>query len=48
MLTTVEGVYRAGKIELTETPKGVAEAPVLVTFLPEKGHTRSAQALYGI
>jgi hypothetical protein len=34
MLRTIEGVYREGKIELTERPDGVGEeAPVLVTFL---------------
>ena len=33
MLTTVEGIYRDGKIELTETPPGVSEGRVLVTFL---------------
>jgi len=34
MLRTIEGVYRKGKIELTERPDGVGEAvPVLVTFL---------------
>ncbi len=33
MLTTVEGVYKDGKIELTETPADTAESRVLVTFL---------------
>jgi hypothetical protein len=35
MMTAVKGVYRNGKIELTENP-GVAEdgSPVIVTFLP--------------
>lgn len=33
-LTTVEGVYRAGKVELTEQPPGqMEEARVLVTFI---------------
>jgi hypothetical protein len=32
---TVQGVYRDGKIELSERPEHVDEAaPVLVTFLP--------------
>jgi hypothetical protein len=35
MLTTVEGVYRKGKIELVETPAAVNDARVLVTFLSE-------------
>ena len=35
MLTTIEGVYRGGKIELSETPREVREGtPVIVTFLP--------------
>ena len=34
MLTTVEGVYRGGKIELAEVPGGVRdETRVIVTFL---------------
>ena len=35
MLTTVQGVFRNGKVELTEpVPEGVS-GPVIVTFLPE-------------
>ena len=34
MLTTIRGIYRDGKIELTEIPFNVrAETPVVVTFL---------------
>ena len=34
MLASVEGVYRDGKIELTEVPTAIAEdTPVIVTFL---------------
>ena len=33
MLTTVEGIYKDGKVELTEAPKDVQVARVLVTFL---------------
>ena len=34
MLTTIQGVYRSGKIELTEIPVNVREeTPVIVTFL---------------
>jgi hypothetical protein len=32
---TIEGVFRNGKIELAETPLGVDEARVIVTFLPD-------------
>lgn len=34
MSTTIEGTYRNGKIELSETPQDVSEGtPVVVTFL---------------
>ena len=33
--TTIEGIYRDGKVELSETPSDVCEGtPVIVTFLP--------------
>ncbi len=34
MLQTVEGRFKDGKVHLDETPTGMAEARVLVTFLP--------------
>ena len=33
MIRAVEGIYRNGKVELTETPPQVEEARVVVTFL---------------
>lgn len=33
MLTTIEGTYRDGQITLQETPEGVTDGKVLVTFL---------------
>jgi hypothetical protein len=34
MMTSVQGVYREGKIELTEPPANVSDGtPVIVTFL---------------
>lgn len=34
MLTTIQGTYRAGKIELVEVPPGIPEdTPVIITFL---------------
>jgi len=36
MLLTVEGTYKDGKVELAETPTGVKQARVLVTFLAPK------------
>lgn len=32
---TVEGIYRDGKVELLETPNGLDETRVIVTFLAE-------------
>lgn len=35
MLTTIEGMFRGGKIELLELPCNIHEdTPVIVTFLP--------------
>ena len=31
---TIEGVFRNGKVELSETPVDLEEARVIVTFLP--------------
>ena len=37
MLTTIEGVYRNGKIEFSNTPRDVCDGtPVIVTFLPSQ------------
>jgi hypothetical protein len=49
MLTTVEGIYKNGSVELAEKPEGVREARVLVTFLsPETSPAaKSFQTLYG-
>ncbi len=33
MLFTIEGTFKEGKVELSETPQGLREAKVLVTFL---------------
>jgi hypothetical protein len=33
MLTAVEGYYKDGKVELAETPVGIKEAKVIVTFV---------------
>jgi hypothetical protein len=38
MVTTIEGVYRQGRVELAEQPTGIKESRVLVTFLPETGN----------
>jgi hypothetical protein len=33
MLQAIEGVYRNGRIELTEIPEGIAEGQMVMTFL---------------
>lgn len=35
MLTTIEGVYADGKVQLQEEPRGIERARVIVTFLRE-------------
>lgn len=39
MLRTIEGIYKNGKIELSETPTGITESSVFVTFLETKPTT---------
>jgi len=39
MLRTIEGIYKNGKIELAETPQGITESRVFVTFLDTKPTT---------
>ncbi|MFW9257832.1 hypothetical protein [Nostoc sp. CALU 546] len=36
MLKTIQGIYKNGKIELAETPEGITESLVFVTFLGTK------------
>ncbi|MUG98240.1 hypothetical protein F7734_40405 [Scytonema sp. UIC 10036] len=36
MLQSIKGVYKHGKVELTELPSDVSESPVIVTFLESK------------
>jgi hypothetical protein len=45
MLTTVEGTYQDGEITLQETPKGVKNGKVLVTFLNESGSKPAHQQM---
>ncbi len=33
MLQTIEGIYRNGQIELSETPESISQAKVIVTFV---------------
>jgi hypothetical protein len=48
MITTIEGVYKKGQINLFEMPIGVDESPVLVTFLPSpKSKQAPCRMVYG-
>lgn len=48
MITTVEGIYKQGKIELFDLPIGVHESRVLITFLPKAiAPMMSRQMVYG-
>jgi hypothetical protein len=37
MLQSIEGIYKDGKVELTEMPSGINTARVIVTFLSTTG-----------
>ncbi|HLO83896.1 MAG TPA: hypothetical protein VK203_02620 [Nostocaceae cyanobacterium] len=39
MSQTIQGIYKNGKIELSEIPQGITESIVLVTFLETKPQT---------
>lgn len=42
---TIEGVFRNGMIELSETPLDVDETRVIVTFLPESAINLSGRGI---
>lgn len=46
MLKTVEGVYKQGKIMLSEIPSDIVESPVIVTFLEVKSPEVTPQKMY--
>jgi hypothetical protein len=48
MLTTVEGVYEDGQVELNEQPRGVRKAKVLVTFLDDQEESTSQMMELGV
>ena len=48
MLLTIEGTFKNGKVELSETPQGLGEARVLVTFLgPTEARQREQMMRFG-
>ncbi len=46
MLKAVEGVYKRGKIELSEVPSDIVESKVIVTFLEAKSPENTPQIMY--
>ncbi|MBO3461913.1 hypothetical protein G7B40_031595 [Aetokthonos hydrillicola Thurmond2011] len=46
MLKTVEGVYKEGKVMLSEVPSGIVESPVIVTFLEAKSPEVTPKKMY--
>ena len=47
MLLTAKGIYRDGKVEVSEKPAGVKQADVLVTFLVSEGIESRQRMIYG-
>ncbi|MDF5722884.1 MAG: hypothetical protein PUP91_20895 [Rhizonema sp. PD37] len=45
MLQSIEGVYKNGKIELSELPSDVSESRVIVTFLEQKKNKQKRQII---
>lgn len=49
MLQAIQGTYRNGKIELSETPQGITESEVVVTFLtPQTASTTNHLMSFGM
>ncbi|MEO1763705.1 MAG: hypothetical protein AAFR83_17455 [Cyanobacteria bacterium J06629_18] len=45
MLKSVEGIYKNGKIELSELPSDVKQSRVIVTFLESESVEHSSQMI---
>ncbi|MDZ8223529.1 hypothetical protein [Nostoc sp. ChiVER01] len=49
MLQFIEGVYKNGKIQLSELPSHVSESRVIVTFLePKKSQSQKQRIQFGM
>ncbi|KAB8316568.1 hypothetical protein SD81_025655 [Tolypothrix campylonemoides VB511288] len=48
MLQSIEGVYKHGKIELSELPSDVSESRVIVTFLEKKTQAQKQIMRFGM
>jgi hypothetical protein len=47
MMKSVAGIYRDGKVELLESPEGLEETRVIVTFLPAANELNDKPRLTG-
>lgn len=45
MLQAIEGIYKDGKVELTERPQGISEGRVIVTFLSAHTSSKTTQLM---
>lgn len=45
MLQSIEGIYRDGKVELTELPSDVLESRVIVTFVEPRNPLQHSQIM---
>ncbi|MBF2004317.1 MAG: hypothetical protein IGS49_02260 [Chlorogloeopsis fritschii C42_A2020_084] len=45
MFQSIEGVYKHGKIELSELPSDISESRVIVTFLESKNNKPKKQIM---
>ncbi|MBD6617736.1 hypothetical protein FNW02_18345 [Komarekiella sp. 'clone 1'] len=45
MFQSIEGVYKHGKVELTELPSDISESRVIVTFLEPKKNPLKKQIM---
>lgn len=48
MLTAIQGIYKDGKVELSETPSCPDGAPVVVTFLEPHKKTPGKMMTFGM
>ncbi len=48
MLTTVRGTYKNGRVELAETPPGIDEGEVIVTFVEAKPKEKGQMIQFGM
>jgi hypothetical protein len=43
VLQAIEGIYKDGKVELTERPQGISEGRVIVTFLSAHASSKTTK-----